>query len=91
MQSDPDVNVMELIDSQRLSGAQITIVVLCGLIAVLDGLDLQAIGLAAPALAAALHIAPRALGSVFSAALAGWPWARLASASRLTGLDASAC
>jgi MFS transporter, AAHS family, 4-hydroxybenzoate transporter len=71
MQSDPDVNVMELIDSQRLSGAQITIVVLCGLIAVLDGLDLQAIGLAAPALAAALHIAPRALGSVFSAALAG--------------------
>ena len=71
MESDPDVDVMELIDSQRVSGAQITIVVLCGLIAVLDGLDLQAIGLAAPAMAAALHIAPQALGSVFSAALAG--------------------
>jgi MFS transporter, AAHS family, 4-hydroxybenzoate transporter len=71
MQSDAQVNVMELIDSQRVSGPQITIVVLCGLIAVLDGFDLQAIGLAAPAMAAALHIAPRALGSVFSAALAG--------------------
>jgi MFS transporter, AAHS family, 4-hydroxybenzoate transporter len=71
MQSDAHVNVMELIDSQRVSGPQITIVVLCGLIAVLDGFDLQAIGLAAPAMAAALHIAPRALGSVFSAALAG--------------------
>ena len=71
MESNADVDVMELIDSQRVSGAQITIVVLCGLIAVLDGLDLQAIGLAAPAMAAALHIGPRALGSVFSAALAG--------------------
>ena len=71
MQSDPDINVMELIDSQRLSWTRITIVVLCGLIAELDGLDLQAIGLAAPAMAAALHIAPQALGSVFSAALAG--------------------
>jgi MFS transporter, AAHS family, 4-hydroxybenzoate transporter len=71
MEPGPDINVMELIDSQRLSGAQVGIVVLCGLIAMFDGLDLQAIGLAAPAMAAALHIAPRALASVFSAALAG--------------------
>jgi len=73
-QPDPDINVTnvtELIDSHRLSGAQIAIVVLCGLIAMFDGLDLQAIGLAAPAIAAALHIAPPALGPVFSAALAG--------------------
>ena len=68
---EPDINVMELIDSQRLNRAQIAIVGLCGLIAVFDGLDLQAIGLAAPAMAADLHIAPRALGPVFSAALAG--------------------
>jgi MFS transporter, AAHS family, 4-hydroxybenzoate transporter len=68
---EPDVNVTELIDSQGLNRAQIAIVVLCGLIAVFDGLDLQAIGLAAPAMAADLHIAPRALGPVFSAALAG--------------------
>jgi MFS transporter, AAHS family, 4-hydroxybenzoate transporter len=68
---EPDVNVTELIDSQGLNRAQIAIVVLCGLIAVFDGLDLQAIGLAAPAMAADLHIAPRALGPVLSAALAG--------------------
>jgi MFS transporter, AAHS family, 4-hydroxybenzoate transporter len=71
MQPDPEIDVMELIDSHGLSQAQIAIVVLCGLIAVFDGFDLQAIGLAAPAMAAALHIAPQALGSVFSAALAG--------------------
>lgn len=65
------INVTELIDSQRLSAAQIGIVTLCGLVAVFDGLDLQAIGLAAPAMVAALHIAPQALGPVFSAALAG--------------------
>jgi MFS transporter, AAHS family, 4-hydroxybenzoate transporter len=71
MEPDPEINVMEFIDAHGLSQTQIAIVVLCGLIAVFDGLDLQAIGLAAPALAAALHIAPRALGPVFSAALAG--------------------
>ncbi|HXW29070.1 MAG TPA: MFS transporter [Xanthobacteraceae bacterium] len=71
MEPDPEINVMELIDRHGLSRAQIAIVGLCGLIAVFDGLDLQAIGLAAPAIAAALHIAPPALGPVFSAALAG--------------------
>jgi MFS transporter, AAHS family, 4-hydroxybenzoate transporter len=74
MEPDPGVNVTnvtELIDAHGLSAAQIAIVVLCGLIAMFDGLDLQAIGLAAPAIAAALHIAPPALGPVFSAALAG--------------------
>jgi MFS transporter, AAHS family, 4-hydroxybenzoate transporter len=71
MEPDSEINVMELIESHGLSQAQIAIVALCGLIAMFDGLDLQAIGLAAPALAAALHIAPPALGPVFSAALAG--------------------
>ena len=37
----------------------------------LDGLDLQSIGLAAPAMIAQLHIAPQVFGLVFSAALAG--------------------
>jgi AAHS family 4-hydroxybenzoate transporter-like MFS transporter len=37
----------------------------------LDGLDLQSIGLAAPAMGAQLHIASQAFGMVFSAALAG--------------------
>jgi len=50
---------------------QVTIIVLCGLVALLDGFDLLAIGVAAPAMAASLHIAPNQLGAVFSAALFG--------------------
>jgi MFS family permease len=50
---------------------QITIIVLCGLVALLDGFDLLAIGVAAPAMAGSLHIAPNQLGAVFSAALFG--------------------
>jgi AAHS family 4-hydroxybenzoate transporter-like MFS transporter len=50
---------------------QIGIVVLCALAAVLDGYDLQVIGLAAPAIAHALRIPIATMGSVFSAALAG--------------------
>jgi MFS transporter, AAHS family, 4-hydroxybenzoate transporter len=40
-------------------------------VAMLDGLDLQSIGLAAPAMIGQLHIAPHVFGYVFSAALAG--------------------
>ena len=50
---------------------QITIIVLCGLVALLDGFDLLAIGVAVPVMARALHIAPNQLGAVFSAALFG--------------------
>jgi MFS transporter, AAHS family, 4-hydroxybenzoate transporter len=50
---------------------QITIIVLCGLVALLDGFDLLAIGVAAPAMAGPLNIAPNQLGAVFSAALFG--------------------
>jgi MFS transporter, AAHS family, 4-hydroxybenzoate transporter len=50
---------------------QIGIVVLCGLAAILDGYDLQVIGLAAPAIAHALTIPMARMGVVFSAALAG--------------------
>jgi MFS transporter, AAHS family, 4-hydroxybenzoate transporter len=50
---------------------QITVIVLCGLVALLDGFDLLAIGVAAPAMAEPLHIAPNQLGAVFSAALFG--------------------
>jgi MFS transporter, AAHS family, 4-hydroxybenzoate transporter len=65
------VNVSELIDRRPLGAAQIRITILCGLVALLDGFDLQSIGLAAPAIASALHIPPQDLGAVFSAALAG--------------------
>jgi AAHS family 4-hydroxybenzoate transporter-like MFS transporter len=64
-------NVSDLIDTRPLGALQIRIVVLCTLVALLDGLDLQSIGLAAPGIAADLHIPPPWLSAVFSAALAG--------------------
>ena len=65
------INVTDLIDRRPLGSLQIRILVLCGIAALLDGLDLQSIGLAAPAMIAALHVAPRAFAAVFSAALLG--------------------
>jgi MFS family permease len=71
MSASSSVNITELIDRRPLGRMQITIIVLCGLVALLDGFDLLAIGVAAPAMAGPLHIAPNQLGVVFSAALFG--------------------
>jgi len=65
------VNITELIDRCPLRPLQIRVIVLCGLVALLDGFDLLAIGVAAPVMAGPLHIAPNQLGFVFSAALVG--------------------
>ena len=45
------VSIVELIDRHPLGRMQITIIVLYGLVALLDGFDLLAIGVAAPAMA----------------------------------------
>lgn len=65
------LNVTALIDERPLGAQQIVIVLLCGCVALLDGMDLQSIGLAAPSIGRMLHMEPRAFGPVFSAALAG--------------------
>ncbi len=65
------INVAALIDRHPMSLLQIRIVVLCGLAALFDGFDLLAIGVAAPAMARPLGIAPAQLGTLFSAALLG--------------------
>jgi MFS transporter, AAHS family, 4-hydroxybenzoate transporter len=66
-----DVNLADLIDQQPISRLQIVVIVLCGLVALFDGFDLLVIGVAAPAMTKALHIAPKQFGSVLSAALLG--------------------
>lgn len=71
MSDAPVINVIDLIDRGPLGSLQIRVLALCGLAALLDGLDLQSIGLAAPAMIGALHVAPRAFAAVFSAALLG--------------------
>ena len=65
------LDVVALIETRPIGPAQWIVIGLCALVAMLDGLDLQSIGLAAPAMGAQLHIAPQAFGMVFSAALAG--------------------
>lgn len=44
---------------------------LCFIVAILEGLDLQAVGVAAPAIAATFSLSPAALGWIFSAGLIG--------------------
>lgn len=58
-------------EAERVGARQLLVVGLCALVALLDGMDLQSIGLAAPLMTRALHVAPQAFGAVFSAALAG--------------------
>jgi AAHS family 4-hydroxybenzoate transporter-like MFS transporter len=65
------LSIARLIDESRLGALHIRVLVLCGCVALLDGMDLQSIGLAAPAIIRALHVEPRAFGAVFSAALLG--------------------
>ena len=65
------LDVGTLIETRPIGRAQWIVIGLCALVAMLDGLDLQSIGLAAPAMIGQLHIAPHVFGYVFSAALAG--------------------
>ena len=65
------LDVAALIDGRGIGPAQWRVIGLCALVAMLDGLDLQSIGLAASAMGADLHIAPKAFGVVFSTALIG--------------------
>lgn len=60
------VDVSELIGSRSFGAFQLRIVVLCGMVQFLDGFDTQAMGYAGPALRAAWHLSPQALGPVFA-------------------------
>src|SRR5882757_9748347 len=60
-----------IVDSSPLGSAQITIIVICALVAVVDGFDTQSVALVAPAIAAAWHVAPSRFGMVFGAGLFG--------------------
>jgi MFS transporter, AAHS family, 4-hydroxybenzoate transporter len=59
-----------MVDSP-LSGLQIRVFLLCSLIVLLDGYDLQAMGLAVPALATTWHLAPSAFTLAQTASLVG--------------------
>jgi AAHS family 4-hydroxybenzoate transporter-like MFS transporter len=65
------VDVIDLIDRHRVTGFQITVLILCMLVAALDGFDTQAIGYTAPAIAAQIHLPMPQFGQVGSAGLLG--------------------
>lgn len=66
----PSCDIGELID-RGFSPLQLRVVLLCALVALLDGIDTQSIGVAAPSLAAKLGLPLPAIGPVLSAALFG--------------------
>jgi AAHS family 4-hydroxybenzoate transporter-like MFS transporter len=65
------INVVELIDSHKMTFYQQTIVFLCFLVLAADGFDAGAIGYISPSLIADWHISRGALGPVMTASLLG--------------------
>lgn len=63
--------INQKIDEQPLSIVQYTIVFICFLMNILDGMDVMVISYCAPAIAKSWDVSPEALGAVFSAGLAG--------------------
>jgi len=57
------------LDSARMTAFQSTIIGLCALMAMIDGMDTQAIGLVAPAIASDWHVPAAAFGPVFGSSL----------------------
>src|SRR5476649_1558274 len=72
------VNVTDLIDQGSFGGYQLWIFAICFAIALMDGLDSQAIGVTAPLMAADLHLSPGALGPIFAASQWGFMLGALA-------------
>jgi MFS transporter, AAHS family, 4-hydroxybenzoate transporter len=65
------VDVIDLIDRHPVGGFQIGVLILCMLVAALDGFDTQAIGYTAPAIAGVLKLPMDQFGKVGSAGLVG--------------------
>ena len=59
------------LDGRPFSGFQIRTLMLCALVGILDGNDTQVMGIGAPSIAAALHVAPSAMGWAISGSWVG--------------------
>jgi AAHS family 4-hydroxybenzoate transporter-like MFS transporter len=67
----PAIEVGELIDSRPVGRLQVRIIVLCGLVMLLDGYDVQVMALAVPSVAASWGLPASSFGLTLSAALVG--------------------
>lgn len=68
---DHSLTVSEILDQRPLSRLQISTIVLCGLVLVLDGFDAQSLGFLAPSMAKTFHVPVSSFGPIFGAALFG--------------------
>src|SRR5258706_11772837 len=66
-----EIDVASLLDDRPIGALQIRVFVLCALVALLDGVDSQAIGVAGPLIAADLKMPMGAFAPAFSAGLFG--------------------
>jgi AAHS family 4-hydroxybenzoate transporter-like MFS transporter len=66
------LTVAEIIDQQPLSRFQITTILLCALVMVLDGFDTQCIGFLVPSIADTFHLPLKAFTPVFAWGLIGF-------------------
>lgn len=66
-----DIDVAAVIDHAPLGRMQVTSIVLCGLVAMLDGFDTQSIAFVAPLITEQWGINPGAFGPIFAAGLVG--------------------
>jgi len=71
MADQPVIQVSRMLDERGLSSFQIRLLIWSFLIVLIDGYDIGAIAFAAPHLIGQWHVAPKALGAVFSASLVG--------------------
>lgn len=65
------VDVERLIDDRPISALQVRVFILCALVAVLDAVDSQSIGVAGPLIAQGLKMSPAAFSPAYSAGLLG--------------------
>jgi AAHS family 4-hydroxybenzoate transporter-like MFS transporter len=66
-----EINVTAVLDRERFGGYRTLVVVLCGLVAMLDGFDTQAIAFVAPAISRQWGMEVSAFGPIFGAGLFG--------------------
>jgi AAHS family 4-hydroxybenzoate transporter-like MFS transporter len=65
------IDVDRLIDDRPINGLQIRVFVLCALVAILDAVDSQSIGVAGPLIRDALHMSAAGFAPAYSAGLFG--------------------
>jgi AAHS family 4-hydroxybenzoate transporter-like MFS transporter len=65
------INVSDIIDRQKISWFQIQVIILCGMVATLDGFDTQSIAFVAPLIAKDINVKIVEFGPIFGSGLIG--------------------